>query len=420
MAKLTDRQLNEKLMESLNITSADAKNAFNELMKEKVAEIRKEIRQEVYEELSKQSKQDKEQIIESMNQLTNATIAEEKKKNDIHRKNLIKEKLALKEAKSNIEKQLADKTALIKEEYNKKLNESVESIRKEYAEKQDKFIKKASDFLNENVKREVLEMKNDKKQLSESLEKFSKFISEQVAEQVKATKKEMNSLDNLRVRLVKESSEKLANAKKKFFMEASEKMEKFTNNAVARELKEFRQDIAESRKNNFGKKLFEAFAREYAVKFFNEDKVVKSMLESVKANQNKLLHTTKVLEKQLSEAKEQNKNLNIVNNKLTREKIINESIAHLTKDKQEMIRNLIKEVPTNQLNESIKKFIPMILSNSSSNLINKNEKVLKEGRKATFLTGENKQKRNSFNEDFSDLSSDLNDLIEKAIENSKF
>ena len=420
MAKLTDRQLNEKLMESLNITSADAKNAFNELMKEKVAEIRKEIRQEVYEELSKQSKQDKEQIIESMNQLTNATIAEEKKKNDIHRKNLIKEKLALKEAKSNIEKQLADKTALIKEEYNKKLNESVESIRKEYAEKQDKFIKKASDFLNENVKREVLEMKNDKKQLSESLEKFSKFISEQVDEQVKATKKEMNSLDNLRVRLVKESSEKLANAKKKFFMEASEKMEKFTNNAVARELKEFRQDIAESRKNNFGKKLFEAFAREYAVKFFNEDKVVKSMLESVKANQNKLLHTNKVLEKQLSEAKEQNKNLNIVNNKLTRDKIINESIAHLTKDKQEMIRNLIKEVPTNQLNESIKKFIPMILSNSSSNLINKNEKVLKEGRKATFLTGENKQKRNSFNEDFSDLSSDLNDLIEKAIENSKF
>ena len=85
-----------------------------------------------------------------------------------------------------------------------------------------------------------------------------------------------------------------------------------------------------------------------------------------------------------------------------------------------MVKNLIKEVPTNQLNESINKFIPMILGNSSSKVINKNEKVLKEGRKATFLTGENKKPAMTLVESENDLSSDLNDLIEKAIANAKF
>lgn len=87
MARLTDKELNEKLMESLNITTADAKNAFNALMTEKYKELKNEARKEVYEELSKQAKQDKEKIIESMDTLTRQTINEEMKKIDIHRKN---------------------------------------------------------------------------------------------------------------------------------------------------------------------------------------------------------------------------------------------------------------------------------------------------------------------------------------------
>ena len=56
--------------------------------------------------------------------------------------------------------------------------------------------------------------------------------------------------------------------------------------------------------------------------------------------------------------------------------MISESVAHLAKDKQDMIKNLVKDVPTEQLNESIKKYIPMILSNSSAKQINKNDQRL--------------------------------------------
>lgn len=419
MAKLSDRELNAKLMESLNITSSDAKKAFEDLMKEKVEQIRKEVRQEVFEEFAKQAKVDKENIVESVNTVMNKVVADNQKKNEILKKNLIKEKLSLKEAKDNLEKEKMDYVASIKADYNKKLLAYQNEMNKKLTEAKADYISKATKFLNETLKNEVSDLRGDRKQLSEALTKFGKFISDQVAVYAKEHKHEMDSLDNLRVRLVKEHNEKLSDAKKKFFTEAAGKMEKFTNAVIARELKEFRSDIVESRKRQFGAKLFEAFAKEYAVKFFNEDKVVKSMLESVKANQNKLIATNKTLEKQLKESKEQNAKATKINEGLMRNKIINESVSILAKDKQDMIKNLVKDVPTEKLQESINKYIPMIMNDSGKKQIN-NNRVLKEGRKPTILTGEKQKNRNAMSFDNNEvLDKDLEREIERTIAISK-
>ena len=419
MAKLSDRELNAKLMESLNITSSDAKKAFEDLMKEKVEQIRKEVRQEVFEEFAKQAKVDKENIVESVNTVMNKVVADNQKKNEILKKNLIKEKLSLKEAKENLEKEKMDYAASVKADYNKKLMAYQNEMNKKLTEAKADYVSKATKFLNETLKNEVSELRGDRKQLGEALTKFGKFISDQVAVYAKEHKHEMDSLDNLRVRLVKEHNEKLSETKKKFFTEAAGKMEKFTNAVIARELKEFRSDIVESRKRQFGAKLFEAFAKEYAVKFFNEDKVVKSMLESVKANQNKLIATNKTLEKQLKESKEQNDKATKINEGLMRNKIINESVSILAKDKQDMIKNLVKDVPTEKLQESINKYIPMIMNDSGKKQIN-NNRVLKEGRKPTILTGEKQKNRNAMSFDNNEvLDKDLEREIERTIAISK-
>ena len=307
----------------------------------------------------------------------------------------------------------------MKADYNKKLMAYKNEMDKKSTEAKAQYISKATKFLNETLKSEVSELRGDRKQLGEALTKFGKFISDQVAVYAKEHKQEMDSLDNLRVRLVKEQNEKLSETKKKFFTEAAGKMEKFTNAVIARELKEFRSDIVESRKRQFGAKLFEAFAKEYAVKFFNEDKVVKSMLESVKANQNKLIATNKTLEKQLKESKEQNAKATKINEGLMRNKIINESVSILAKDKQDMIKNLVKDVPTEKLQESINKYIPMIMNDSGKKQIN-NNRVLKEGRKPTILTGEKQKNRNAMSFDNNEvLDKDLEREIERTIAISK-
>lgn len=415
--KLSDRELNQKLMESMGVKDVEARKAFEEMMNDKYRQIRAEVREEVYEELSKQAKADKERIVESMNQLTNKVIKEEMEKINIHRKNLIKEKLALKEAKENVEKTIADRTAMIKDDFNKKLRENISSMKKNLEEQKADFVEKASKFINESVKKEISELHSDRKQLGESLKQFGKFIAEQVSANVKKQRDEIKSLDALKVRLVKEQNEKVAEAKKKFFAEASEKMSKFIEANVKRELTEFRKDIAESRKKSFGSKIFEAFAKEFAVKFFNEDKVVKGLLESVKASNNKLLHASKVTEEMNAKLLKENKELKAVNTSLTRSKIINESLNHLPKAKQEMVKSLVKDVPTNKLVESLNKYIPMVLEGNTIKTINKNrERVLSEGKRLNILTGSS-EKQNSAMKRLESDSSSLTEEMNKEIEN---
>jgi hypothetical protein len=421
--KLSDRELNQKLMESMGVKDVEARKAFEEMMSDKYRQIRAEVREEVYEELSKQAKADKERIVESMNQLTSKVIKEEMEKINIHRKNLIKEKLALKEAKENVEKAVADKTAMIKEEFNRKLRENIASMKKNLEEQKADFVEKASKFINESVKKEIAELHSDRRQLGESLSQFGKFIAEQVSANVKKQREEIKSLDALKVRLVKEQNEKVAEAKKKFFAEASEKMSKFIEANVKRELTEFRKDIAESRKKSFGSKIFEAFAKEFAVKFFNEDKVVKGLLESVKASNNKLLHASKVTEEMNAKLIKENKELKAVNTSLTRSKIINESINHLPQAKQEMVKSLVKDVPTNKLVESLNKYIPMVLEGNTNKTINKNrERVLSEGKRLNILTGSNEKQNGAMKRLVSDslnLTEEMNKEIESIIAQSK-
>ena len=419
--KLSDRELNQKLMESIGVKDVEARKAFEEMMNEKVAQIRAEVREEVYEELSKQAKTDKERIVESMNELTDKVIKEEMAKINVHRKNLIKEKLALKEAKENVEKTVADRTAMIKEEFNKKLRESIDQMKKNLEAQKADFVEKATKFINESVKREVSELHSDRKQLGSALNKFGKFIAEQVSANVKKQRDEVKSLDALKVRLIKEQQEKVADAKKKFFAEAAEKMNSFVESSIKRELTEFRKDIAESRKKSFGSKIFEAFAKEFAVKFFNEDKVVKGLLESVKASNNKLLHAQKTTEEMNAKLIKENKELKVVNSSLTRAKMINESVAHLPVAKQKMVKDLVKDVPTNNLMESLKKYVPMIMEDNSAKNINKDERVLSESRKMRVLTGSsNKSSAMKRLESDTNLTEDLNKEIENIIAQSKF
>lgn len=417
--KLTDRELNQKLMESMGVKDVEARKAFEEMMNEKYAQIRAEVREEVFEELSKQAKQDKERIVESMNELTNKVIKEEMAKINVHRKNLIKSKLELQEAKKNVEKTIADKTAMIKEEFNMKLRKSIDEMKKNLAEQKADFVEKASKFLNEQVKKEVSELHSDRKQLGSALNKFGKFIAEQVSANVKKQREEVKSLDALKVRLVKEQQEKVAEAKKHFFAEAADKMNSFIEKSIKRELTEFRKDIAESRKKSFGSKIFEAFAKEFAVKFFNEDKVVKGLLESVKASNNKLLSAQKTTEEINAKLLKENKELKTVNSSLTRAKMINESVAHLPVAKQEMVKGLVKDVPTNKLMESLKKYIPMIMEDNSAKNINKEERVLSESKKMRVLTGSSKNRAMERLESAPALSEDIDKEIEKIIAQSK-
>ena len=397
----------KNLLESLNITDEN-KVAIASYLQDAV----KEIKAECFEEFSKKYESDNKKTIAALDTITNKVIAEEKKKVDIHRRKLIEQKVALQKDRDNLDKELADRTAAIKEEFAKKFEAARADMLKENAASFNAMVSKVQDFVNENVKKEISNVRSTKQKLSEAINNFGSFVSEQTKRCVQLHRDEAKKYDALKVRLVKENAQKVAQAKKDFYNATAEKIQSFVNEQMEREIKNFRQDIINARKNDFGVMIFETFKKAFAKDFFNTDKVAKGLLENVNKKINKLEKTVAKLDTDKNTLLAENKNLNAVKEKLMREKIINEGISFLSADKQAMMRNLLTGTKTSELKESIRKYLPAILDKNASSKIN-NNRMLKETK--TVLTGATKKPTKVEN-----IDSSIEDEIAKIVASAKF
>lgn len=383
----------KELLESLNITDDNQKVAIATY----IAEAVKGIKAECYEEFSKKYKFDNAKTLEALNNVTNSVINEEKKKNDLHRKKLIEEKLSLQKERENLNKVLADKTAEIKESYAKKFEAAKKALVKENNDNFNKMVAKVQSFINENVKNEVMNIRSTKRKLSEAIDTFGSFIADNVKKCVEIHKNEARKFDAMKIRMVKENNQELARAKKKFYEDTAKAAQKYITESCAREIRNFRQDLINARKNEFGTRIFEAFKNEFKKNYFNEDKAAKNLLESVSKKVAGLQKTVSKLDKEKNSLLAENKNLNAVKEKLMREKIISEAISFLPADKQSMIRKLVTGCKTSELKESIKRYIPAILDNKAPKMINKSEgRIIKENK--TVLTGNDNRKATKLDE----------------------
>ena len=398
----------KNLLESLNVTDEN-KIAIANYLQEAV----KDIKTQCFEEMTKKYNVDSAKTVEALNTVTNKVIAEEKKKVDLHRKKLIEMKIALQKDRDNLDKELADRTAAIKEEYAKKFEDAKAKIIKENAESFNAMVSKVQDFINTNVKNEVANLRSTKHKLHEAIENFGSFITDQTRKCAELHRNEAKKYDALKVRLVKENYQKVAQAKKDFYNATAEKVQTFINEQMEREIKNFRADIINARKNDFGVMIFETFKKAFAKDFFKTDKVAKGLLENVNKKINKLEKTVEKLDSEKNTLLAENKNLSVVKEKLMREKIINEGISFLSADKQAMMRNLLTGTKTSELKESIRKYLPAIVDKNQAIKIN-NNRMLKENK--TVLTGADNNKSSKVE----NIDSNIDDEIAKIVASAKF
>ena len=88
-----------------------------------------------------------------------------------------------------------------------------------------------------------------------------------------------------------------------------------------------------------------------------------------------------------------------------------------------MVKKLVKDVPTNNLNESLKKYVSMVMEGNTAKSINKPERVLSESKRLNIMTGSNEGKNRAMKNlvsDSSNFEEDLDKEIESIIAKSKF
>lgn len=158
-----------------------------------------------------------------------------------------------------------------------------------------------------------------------------------------------------------ESREQLNETYKNDVAELVGQIEQFLEQRIASELQEFKDDLEQVKKNEFGMKVFETFAGLFQEKFVNEDEV----------------------HNRLAEAEEK---LRVVNVELQRATVLAEgaqraqkidqllgTIAHA--EKREVMATLLESIKTPELDSAFKKYLPAVMDVKSNK-----ESVISEGK----------------------------------------
>jgi len=152
-----------------------------------------------------------------------------------------------------------------------------------------------------------------------------------------------------------------------------EKIDSFLEIRLASEIEELREDIDVVRKNEFGRKIFEAFSEEFVAEYSDEESAETSLRET---------------EERLTDTQEQLEEAERKLSSMEREQKLSEVLAPLTGKSREVMEAILKNVDTKQLEEGYKTFIGRVLRETSgddetaiSEKEEKEDKVLAEGEK---------------------------------------
>ena len=294
-----------------------------------------------------------------------------------------------------------------------KLAEEIQELaedRKQLAEARAKYVvamRENADtlkgFVMEQLSKEVTELHEDQKLMAENFAKLEEFIVEALAKEIGEFYEDKQDLAETKVNLIREGKAHLAKVKKDFIERSSKAVAEAVDKGLKSEISALKEDIESARRNDFGRKLFEAFANEYQASYLNE-----------KSETAKLLKVLDLKDQQLAEAKAaaaekaqlvESKEAEIRRAKelAERNEIMHELTAPLSKEQKGIMSDLLESVQTAKLQSAFDKYLPAVMQ---GNTPAKQKAILSEG---TEVTG-NKKVNETIDSDTSKKDSNVVEL----------
>lgn len=216
-------------------------------------------------------------------------------------------------------------------------------------------------FVVEQLQKEISELRADKRAMAENYAKLEEFVVEALSKEIAEFYEDKKDLAETKVRLVREAKEHFAKVKKDFIERSARAVSETVAKGLKSEISALKEDIDSARRNDFGRKIFEAFAAEYGVSYLNERSETAKLLK-VLATKDKQLAEAKAFAakaKTLAESTEaQRKRLE---ESVKREKILNDLVAPLAKDQREIMTDLLESVQTSRLQSAFEKYLPAVI-----------------------------------------------------------
>ena len=310
------------------LINEDVGQELNEAWEQKLTEAREQVRAELREEFAQRYEHDKTVMVEALDRMVTEGLAVE------------------------IEAVRAEKQALAED-------------RVKFQAKMKESSTKFNDFMVSKLAEEIGELRKDRKTHTEGLAKLEKFVVGALAEEIMEFARDKRDVVETKVRLVREARGQLEALKARFVKESAEKLGQSVSKHLKAELSQLHEDIKVARENNFGRKIFEAYAAEFGSTYLNENAEIRKLNSLVARKNQQLEEATRIVEKskQLVESKE--KEIRVIKESNQRTAALEELLAPLNEEKQEVMRNLLESVQTNRLKNAFEKYLPAVLNDAA-------------------------------------------------------
>ena len=241
--------------------------------------------------------------------------------------------------------------------------------RKQLAEMKVKYAQKMKgdaavmkEFVTRQLASEVSELHEDQMVMASKFGKLEQFVVEALAQEITEFYKDKQDLAETKVRLVREGKEQLKKVKQQFVERAAGMVDQIVSESLNAELSSLKEDIDAARRNDFGRKLFEAFASEYQTSYLSEKSETAKLLKVIDIKELAIQEAEQAAEDAKALVESKQAEIAILKESQQRKAIMNELLAPLNTEQKEIMGELMESVKTTRLNESFEKYLPAVIA----------------------------------------------------------
>ena len=350
----------EELLEN-EVLGPEVKSALQEAFQAKI----KQAEAQLQEDYAARYANDKQQLVEAMDNMMSDTIRSELEEFAEDRAALIAQKAKLSRetlaAKRIAEAKVAQHTKLLNAFIAKQLKQEVSEFvsDRKTLESQRKQMAKQVEAIRESAK----------KSTQDRISKLEGFVVKKLSEEIAEFETDKKALIEQRAKLAAEGKQKINETKAAFLSKATTTLDKTLNEVIRKELVQWRDDIKVARENNFGRRIFEAVAAEYMASYLSEGSEVKKLQKQLAESQSRIDEAKKQITEKTKLVESAAAQIKAANDRTQRLELMSEMLAPLARDKKAIMEEMLQDIKTVNLREAFNRYLPTVMNGEATGAI---------------------------------------------------
>ena len=234
--------------------------------------------------------------------------------------------------------------------------------RARYAEKMTQDSTAMESFVMNNLRKELAELHEDRQRVAHNVTQLESFIVDALAKEIAEFHADKKDLAETKVKLVRESKAKFEAIKKDFVARSAKIIEETVSKGLRSEMVQVREDIESARRNDFGRRIFESFASEYAASHLNEKSETAKLLKAFAEKEQELEEAAKIVAETQKLVESRESELRIAKDSATRKEVMSELLNPLAGDKKQVMKQLLESIQTDRLHSAYDKYLPAVMN----------------------------------------------------------